>query len=306
MPPLTSLSATQLATYAQIAQAQAIKGKVIGRIDPLASANPNELAVYICSEHHSSSYGNTACRFPLMSVIKPFSLLFLLHHCGTDSVRQWVGMQPSDMPFNSLEQLRADQGFPRNPMINSGAIALADKLPGTTATERCTALCQWLNQQANVTLRLDATVLTAVRQSDRSANLALVDYLAACNVLHNPSLALDTYEQICCLSGQVADLVQLGQLLAGTAQPAQPLLPQHRQIVNAVMLTCGLYATSGRYAVEIGLPLKSGISGALLAVVPRQGAIACYSPALDDIGNPVAALALVQQLSQDLQLSVFS
>ena len=51
--------------------------------------------------------------------------------------------------------------------------------------------------------------------------------------------------------------------------------------------------------------MKSGISGALLAVVPGQGAIACYSPALDPIGNPIAGLAFVEALAQRLELGVF-
>jgi glutaminase len=236
-----------------------------------------------------------------MSVIKPFLLLFLLHHKSVETVFDWVGMQPSDMPFNSLNQLLIDRGFPRNPMINSGAIALADKLPGTTASERCRQLCDWLNQQANCQLSLDQSVLTAVQQSNRDANLALVESMSIAKVLQNPDLALDTYEQICCLAGRVADLAKLGNLLALDNQ----LAPQHRRIVNAIMLTCGLYEVSGLYATRIGLPIKSGVSGALLAVVPQQGAIACYSPALDVVGNPVAGLAFVEQMAQELELSVF-
>lgn len=300
---LESLSETQLVNWAQQVRLQACQGQVIDRIAHLASADPDWFAVHICCENKFYKFGDTACYFPLMSVIKPFLLLFLLHHNGVETVLQWVGMQPSDLPFNSLEQLIADRGWPRNPMINSGAIALADKLPGTTAADRCAALCHWLNQQANAHLTLDQAMLTAVHQSNREANYALVKQLADSKALHDPELALDTYERICCLSGQVSDLAQLGLLLA---LGHEPLLPQHRQMVNAVMLTCGLYEASGLYAARIGLPIKSGISGALVAVVPRQGAIACYSPALDTVGNPVVGLAFVEQVSQEMQLSIFS
>jgi glutaminase len=295
---LDSCNETQWVTWAQQAQMQASQGKVMGRIAPLASANPAWFAVQISCVNQSFSWGDTGRWFPLMSVIKPFLLLFLLHHHGAEAVGQWVGMQPSDLPFNSLEQLQADRGHPRNPMINSGAIALADKLPGTTAAERCSVLCQWLNQQATAQLALDSAVLAAVHHSDRRANQALVAGLASAKAVQHPELALATYEQICCLSGRVSDLAQLGLLLALGR-------PQHRQIVNAVMLTCGLYEASGLYATRIGLPMKSGISGALMAVVPGQGAIACYSPALDAVGNSVAGLAFVERLSQEMQLSIF-
>jgi glutaminase len=185
-------------------------------------------------------------------------------------------------------------------MINSGAITLAAKLPGDTAADRCAALSEWLNQQAKVNLVLDPDLLTAVRQSDRSANLALISYLAQANRVQNSDLALDTYEQICCLSGTVSDLARLGLLLA---LDQKQLESQHRQLVNDVMVNCGLYEASADYATRIGLPMKSGISGALIAVVPDQGAIACYSPALDRVGNPVASLTFVEQLVQELPRS---
>jgi glutaminase len=220
-------------------------------------------------------------------------LLFLLDYHGPESVLQWVGTAPSDLPFNSLEQLMADRGHPRNPMINSGAITLADKLPGESATERCANLCDWLNQQAQTQLSLDEATLNAVRQSNRDANRSLLNCLTSSGAVTTPELTLDTYEQICCLAGRVHDLAQLGLLLALD----QPIAIQHREAVNAVMLTCGLYEDSRFYAQRIGLPIKSGVSGAVLAVVPGQGAIACYSPALDATGNSVASLKLLELLA---------
>jgi glutaminase len=284
------------------AQLQATQGRVVERIPQLAKTHPYWFAVYICcTTGQTDCLGDTACCFPLMSGIKPFLLLYLLEQQGAEQVWQWVGTDPSDQPFNSLNQLIADQGRPRNPMINSGAITLADKLPGHDASDRCQQFCDWLNQLANCHLQLDETMLASVRSTGREPNLTIAHYLAEAGRVGHVETALDTYEQICCLSGQVADLAGLGLQLAqeGTVSSA------HRQIVNAMMLTCGLYEASGRYAVQIGLPMKSGISGALLAIVPGQGAIACYSPALDRVGNPVAGLALVEMLSRALQLSLF-
>jgi glutaminase len=132
--------------------------------------------------------------------------------------------------------------------------------------------------------------------------LAIAHYLDRNQRLKNWQLALDTYEQICCLSGRVEDLALLGKVLACESNS---LNPQHRRIVNAVMLTCGLYESSGEMAVKVGLPMKSGVSGGILAIVPNQGAIACYSPPLDRCSNPIAGLELIAALSQELQLSIF-
>lgn len=290
------LTTTKLSAWVQQAKIFVNQGQVANRISRLALANPDWFAVHICcASGETYSQGDTDCIFPLMSVIKPFSLLYLLEQVGAEKVFQWVGDEPSDAPFNSLKQLIADHGRPRNPMINSGAITVADKLPGKNASDRCQQFCQWLNQLAGCHLKLDQVMLASVRASDSQANQAITQFLTQSGYVKNPEIALDTYEQICCISGQVEDLARLGLLLA---YESELILPQHRQIVNSLMLTCGLYAASSQYALRIGLPMKSGISGALLAIVPNQGAVACYSPALDSIGNSRAAIAFVEALSQ--------
>ncbi|MBE9034365.1 glutaminase [aff. Roholtiella sp. LEGE 12411] len=310
MKGLDRLTTKELSAWVQQAKIQAERGQVVARIPLLALADPGWFAVHICCESEQTINGDTERVFPLMSIIKTFSLLYLLEHLGAETVFQWVGVEPSDAPFNSLEQLVADRGRPRNPMINSGAITLADKLPGKDASDtygglclRTQLFCQWLNQLAGCQLKLDEVMLTSVRSTRSPANQAIANYLAEIGHLENPETALDTYEQMCCLSGRVEDLALLGKLLAFENSS---LSSQHRRIVNAVMLTCGLYQASAQFAVKIGLPMKSGIGGGLLAIVPGEGAIACYSPALDTVGNPVAGLAFVEALAQKFKLSIFA
>ncbi|MGF1933209.1 MAG: glutaminase A [Nostoc sp. ChiQUE02] len=303
MKRLERLTTTELSAWVQQAKTQAKQGRVADRIPQLALADPGWFAVHICCESGKTiSFGDTACVFPLMSVIKTFSLLYLLEHLGAETVFGWVGVEPSDAPFNSLEQLIADRGHPRNPMINSGAITLADKLPGKEASDRTFLFCQWLNQLAGCQLRLDEVMLASVRLTRSTANEAIANYLAEAGHLENLETALDTYEQICCISGRVEDLALLGKLLACKNGNFSA---QNRRIVNAVMSTCGLYEASAEFAVRIGLPMKSGIGGGLVAIVPGEGAIACYSPGLDNIGNPVAGLVFVEAFSQKLELSIF-
>jgi glutaminase len=300
---LAQLTQNQVIRWAESAQKKTVHGRVIDRIDQLAQADARWFAVQI-EAGLSNSYccGNTTLTFPLMSAIKPFLLLYLLEQWGEKEVFQRVGVEPSDAPFNSLKQLIIDRGRPRNPMINSGAIALTEKLPGDSASQRCQNLCDWLNERSGAQLWLDEETLASVRLAGREVNQSLARYLSEAGYLENLELALDAYEQICCLSGQVKDLACLGKLLAIENDWLKPL---HRQIVNAVMLTCGLYEASSRFAIRIGLPMKSGISGALLAVVPGQGAIACYGPALDNVGNSVAGLTFIEALSKGLQLNLF-
>ena len=307
---IKSINIHNLSTWVEQAKNQAAQGKVIERIPQLGIVNPNRFAVYIsCESGENYSLGDTDCVFPFMSVIKPFSLLYLLEHYGEKQVLQWVGVKPSDAPFNSLTQLIADIGYPRNPMINSGAITLANKLPGKDANECTQLFYKWLNKLSGTQLYIDENILASVRASRSQTNIDITNYLYETGNLNNIELSLDVYEQICCISGRVEDLAKLGKLLA---HQSEFIKNQHRQIVNAVMLTCGLYEASAEYAVKIGLPIKSGIGGGLVTIIPNQGAmpsasaaIASYSPALDSVGNPVAGLALMETLSQNLQLSIF-
>ncbi len=301
---LAALTQAQLVEWVKTAKTQTWMGQLPDYIPLLAKTDSDWVAVAVQQNNgRACSAGEIQQSFTLMSVIKPFVLLFLLNQLGSEDVFARVGMEPSDQSFHSLTQLRVDRGFPRNPMINSGAIALAALLPGATGTERCEALRQWLNQQSGSQLVLDGAMLASVRSLPNEANRALAEVLMQSGYLHSVDMAMDTYNQICCLSGTVTDLAKLGVLLSGGNPATGDAI--YRRTVNALMLTCGLYETSGQFAVRIGLPIKSGVSGALLAVVPGQGAIACYSPAIDQAGNSVAGLFLLEKLTQSLNLSLF-
>lgn len=292
-----------LDAYFHEARAKATMGRIPTYIPRLAAVNRRWLAVQVqLVNAQPIAVGDIKQSFALMSVIKPFVVLFLLEQLGADFVFSKVGKMPSEQPFHSVVQLSADNGFPRNPMLNSGAIALADRLPGTNGRNRCQTLCQWLNQLSGASLSLDEAMLTSVRSVGNETNREIASLMAEAGYLDSVDLALDTYNHICCLSGTIDDLTRIGMLLANSHQHIASI---HQQIVNALMLTCGLYEASGQFAVQVGVPAKSGVSGALLAVVPRRGAIASYSPALDESGNSIAGLFLLEKLTRSLNLSIF-
>jgi glutaminase len=278
-------------------------GHLPAYVPELANVNPATLALAVRSSHPDSiALGDHTCHFSLMSVMKPFLLLYALEQSGFDAVFDRVGMQPSDQSFHSLKQLAADRGKPRNPMINSGAIALVDRLPGRTGTERCAAFRQWLAQRAGVDLVIDPVMLDSVRSLPNDANRAIAQMLKNSGAIGSRTQALDTYNQICCLSVTVETLAQLGLLLAF---PQPGIQRRSQQIVNAMMLTCGVYEASGEWAVRMGLPIKSGVSGGILAIVPQQGAIAIYAPTIDAAGNSVAGACLLEKIIQNLDLGLF-
>ncbi len=291
-------SLEQLSDVMIQAHYKAQTGQLPHYIPWLSEADPNWLAVALLSlDNQLQIKGNREQTFPLMSVIKPFVLLYLLDHLGEEFVFERVGSDPSELSFNSLSQLEADGGFPRNPMINSGAITLASLLTGENGRSPCETLRLWLNQQANCQLFLSEIVLNSVHSLPNPRNQAIVEKLTFKGYLEDPELALDTYNHICCLSGTIIDLVRLGLLLV---KGSDFLLQKHCHIVNEIMTTCGLYEASADFATQVGLPTKSGVSGAVLSLIPERGAIACYSPPLNPQGNSVAGLWLVEQIARVL------
>lgn len=273
---------------AQARQAAA-RGHLPTFIPLLAAANPADFALsYRSLRGEEYVAGEPSLRFPLMSVVKPFLLLYLLCHRGQDSVFRHLGREPSLHPFNSLLQLQEDRGRPRNPMLNSGAIYLASLLEDTDD------LARWLNALAGTRLELDTAMLESVRSLPNRYNHDLARLMADSGHLVDPARALAVYNHVCCLAATVADLSRLGLLLL---QPPPGVEPAHCQTTQDLMSNCGLYEASADFAARVGFPSKSGVSGAILALVPADGAIACYSPPLDAAGNSVAGMLLLHRLA---------
>ncbi|MEG3842341.1 glutaminase [Microcoleus sp. herbarium14] len=299
---LSSLQPEQLAAWATEAINRSKSGQIPAYVPLLAQADRQGLAVQIRAiDGQILSWGSIAQTFPLMSAVKPFVLLYLLCELGEKAVFDCVGCEPSERAFNSLTQLEIDRGKPRNPMINSGAIALASLIPGQNAVARCENLRTWLNQQANSQLFIDELMLDSVNAVPNQNNWNLALEMVQSGYLENSETALETYNRVCCLSGTVEDLAKLGMVLVGGGEA----IWENCRTVKALMATCGLYEASARFGLRVGLPAKSGVSGALLSVIPGQGAIGCYSPPLNREGNSIGGLFLVEQIAKSLRLSVF-
>jgi len=305
MSSIAALSIAQLQAWLPAAQTLAATGTLPSYIPRLRDANPQSLAIAIVADDQRFALGDVELTFPLMSVVKPFSLLYLLSLLGVEEVFRWVGEQPSLAAFNCVDQLKRDRGFPRNAMINSGAIAVAGLLPGATPEEACEGFRRWLCAMSQSQWYLDELMLASVLATPNERNLAIAQELAAAGYVKDPDLALAIYNRICCLSGAIADAVQLGKMLV---QPPPALNPHHCQVVLQSIATCGLYAASADFMETVGLPSKSGVSGLTLSLIsPAQtwghvGAIAIYSPSLNAQGNPIAGLWLIEKIAQYLRL----
>lgn len=302
-----------LALEAAWKQAQTVlgKGRVASYIPELAKADACRLgAVVLTREGEQLEMGDAGTPFTLQSVAKVIALTLAISRLGAEAVFERVGMEPTGDPFNSLVKLEAaEQAKPLNPMINAGAIAicglLAEKMGFKQAWRELEGLALQMCRQG-----LFGVNETVHRSEYDTAhrNLALAHLLRELGILKvPPERVVDLYVRLCALEVNCYGLAHMGLFFTHPSNSVPPtgaptgLL----RIVNTFLVTCGMYDESGEFAIRVGIPAKSGVSGAIMALVPGDMAIGVIGPALDAKGNSIGGVALLAHLSEALDLSMF-
>lgn len=286
------------------------QGKVATYIPELARANPARLGAAVVTPAGSLiEVGETHPPFTLQSVAKVLSLALALAHCGPDAVFARVGMEPTGEPFNSLVNVETAEAKPLNPMINSGALAvcalLVEAMGHDAAWDALLALARELCRPEPVSF---SERVYASEKETAYRNRALAYLLKELGIIRGaPEEALELYVRICALEVTCAGLARMAFRFAhplsisqATGIPAEVI-----RIVNTFLVTCGMYNASGEFAIKAGIPAKSGVSGAIMAVVPGRMGIGVIGPALDRRGNSIGGTHLLTALSHRLELSIF-
>lgn len=286
------------------------RGKVADYIPALAEVNPDNLGIAVCTTSGETfSAGDAEERFSIQSISKVLSLTLALTRYQESEIWQRVGKEPSGQPFNSLVQLELEQGKPRNPFINPGALVVCDLLQTRLAApkQRMLEVVRQLAGQPD--LNYDRHVARSeFENSDRNAAIA---YLMKSfgNFENDVITVLHTYFHYCALRMSCVELARTFAYLTNKGQPLdsdEPLIDarQARQI-NALMVTSGMYDGAGEFAYRVGMPGKSGVGGGIIAIVPGEMCIAVWSPELDAAGNSLAGTAALEKLAQRIGRSIF-
>jgi glutaminase len=290
----------------------ALDGELAGYIPELLKADPAAVGIAVAMlDGRTFRCGDANVQFTLQSVSKVFALACALRSGDAGLYPDRVSVEPSGDEFHSITRLEEEQGRPRNPMINAGAIAVSGRLTGSSPTERIDTLRSFLADAGRTSMSAFPTDEAVYRSECRTGfrNRALANFMRHHGVVDDASEAVDTYFRQCSLLTTAEQLAQLGLFLAnGGVHPGtgeEFLSPFHNRVVVATMMTCGLYDEVGHFAIRVGLPAKSGVSGGILAVLPGRMSVACYGPALGSNGNSVAGMAMLEHLSQQLRLSLF-
>jgi glutaminase len=287
-------------------------GAVAGYIPQLRRIDPEQLAIAVCTvDGQRFSVGDAATAFSLQSVSKTVSYCLALDEHGVEAVHRHVGREPSGRSFNELALNPA--GLPHNPMVNAGGIMT----------------CSLIRPEADIADRFDVVAATwrrlaggrrpgfnnAVYLSERQTadrNFALGYSMRESGAFRPGTDLVTTLEfffQSCSIEVDAQMLAVAAASLANagvcplTEDPV--FTPGTVQSCLSLMSSCGMYDFSGEFAFSIGLPAKSGVSGAVMLVIPGLMGICVWSPRLDEHGNSVRGIEFCRQLVAEYNVHAF-
>ncbi|RFU64214.1 glutaminase A [Bacillus sp. V59.32b] len=289
------------------------EGEVADYIPALKKAKANDLSVAIYYPDGSGyCAGDTSDKLTLQSISKVLTLALALMDRGEDYVFSYVGKEPTGDPFNSIAKLETNRpSKPLNPMINAGALTVTHMIQGGSVNERFERILQFIRDLTqNNGIHFNEEV---ARSEYKTADLnrSLCYFLKQHNVINEDVEELiDLYTKQCAIEMDSNDLARIGCVLAMNGKDVltdKQIIPGNiARICKTFMVTCGMYNASGEFAINVGIPAKSGVSGGIMGAVPGKCGIGIYGAALDEKGNSVAGVKILEMMAKKYSLSMFN
>jgi len=285
-------------------------GEVASYIPKLAEANPEHLALAVCTvDGQQFSIGDDAVRFCVQSVTKPYMYAAALEEHGAQYVHSRIGQEQNGGEFNMLAL--DSNGKPHNPMINSGAMGSAAMIrPDLPLADRYEHMHKiWDRMGARPTFD-NATYLSEKADGDR--NYALISEMRKQGAIPreiDPREVAEFYFQNCSIEVDSPGLAAAAATLAndGVSPFGDDRVFGSDTVRNTLsqMQSSGMYDFSGEWFREVGQPAKSGVAGAVILVKPGVMAVCVYSPRLDERGNSVRGVEFCKRLAAEYNVHVF-
>lgn len=281
-------------------------------IPELTKANKDALGIYI-SQLNGEEFGagDYEYKFTIQSISKVITLIMALEDWGPDYIFEKVGMEPTGDAFNSMMKLEIVRpSKPFNPMINAGAIAVTSMIKGNSPEEKIDRIIKFFKLiTQNPALEINKSIYMSEKKTgDR--NRAMAYFMKDVGVINEDVEGnLDVYFKQCSIEVTCKDISRIGLFLSNNGilkETGEQLInPEYSKIAKAFMVTCGMYNASGEFAINVGIPAKSGVGGGIMAVVPGKMGIGVIGPALDEKGNSIAGIEVLRDISKELDLSIF-
>ncbi len=273
----------------------------------LRDADPEKWGVAICTvDGQRLGLGDVDVYHSIQSVCKPLNYAYALTHEGLDFTHKYVGVEPSGRRFNDLAMLADSR--PYNPCVNAGAIITAGIIASGTPDLNARDITQQIMNLWSRLCGYSSEVLFSQETMESERDTADTNFAIA--YLLRGQLGLPRGVQLqkmmdvylsCCSIELTANMLSVAAatLANGGVCPItgeQVLTTDVVKKTLAIMQMTGMYDNAGAFVLEVGLPAKSGVAGALMVVVPNLMGFATFSPRLDDFGNSVRGVSFCRQL----------
>ncbi|MCO4822713.1 MAG: glutaminase [Flavobacteriaceae bacterium] len=284
------------------------RGEIASYIPELSTIDSQNFGIHLKHiDGNSYSSGDWNIPFSIQSISKVLSLAFVFP-IYKDTIWERIDVEPSGNPFNQLSLLELENGIPRNPFINAGAIVIADMLVSHFDNPKH----EFLNFIKDLTNDQTINYNYDVAKSEQRTgfrNYAAANLLKAFDNLENHvDDVLDFYFHQCALELTCEQLSNAFFMFANHGiclQQKKRLSQSQAKRINALMLTCGFYDEAGEFAFEVGLPGKSGVGGGIIAVLPNHFTITTWSPGLNQKGNSLIGMKALEKFTTKTNLSIF-
>lgn len=284
-------------------------GDVANYIPELAKVNPDYFGVHLhTTTNQGFSFGDATVPFSIQSIAKVFSLV-MAYEIEGEKLWERVGVEPSGTSFNSIVQLEHDNGIPRNPMLNAGALVICDILISHFDNPKAAFLA--FTRKVSGIPDLGYSEHIAESEKTKSyVNNALINVMKYFdNIKNDIDEVMDFYFHLCSIEMTSEELAKAFVFLANKGRLIQDneriLSASKTKRINAIMQLCGFYDQAGDFSFKIGLPGKSGVGGGIAAVLPGEYSIVVWSPRLNKQGNSVKGIEFLEKFTTKTKHTIF-
>ena len=280
-------------------------GKNADYIPELSKVNPNLYAISIYTvDGYSYNIGDFTTEFAIESCSKIFTLALALEKYGIKTLQTKVGELKALDKFNSIDEI-LERKHTLNSFSNGGAMATTSLLYSKNKKLFEKKIIDNMNKFAGRKLNISTKIyLSEISNADH--NLSIAYLLHSFDRFYGDVQdTVDVYTRQCSTLVTTQDLAIMAATLAnkGINPKTNKRVIQSNYISYILkhMENHGLYEESDDIIKSIGFPAKSGVSGALLVIIPGVMGIGIYSPPLNKYGNSIKGIKTMKLISKYLK-----
>lgn len=287
-------------------------GKNADYIPYLAKVDRNLFGIAVClPDGDMITAGDCDYRFGMESVSKVMTAILVLKEYGSETIMHMIGADATGLPFNSIMAILLENDHPSTPLVNAGAISAVSMVQPVgnsnskwqTILENIEALCG-----------SEVHVIDELYKSESQSNFnnhAIAWLLKSYNRIYDdPGMSLDLYTRQCSIGITAKQLATCAGTIA--CNGVNPVTGE--RVFNAslapkavsLLASVGMYEHTGNWMFSSGLPAKSGVSGAIMGVLPGAFGIAAFAPPIDKAGNSVKAQKALRHIMERLGTGIYN